>query len=71
MTSGVHKTEQTAFRIPESRLAWLRAQAGREQRTMTAIVNDALAAYESAAYAAASTAALFASRDASLAVTRE
>jgi hypothetical protein len=45
MPAGTHKTTQTAFRIPEGLLAWLRNQAEAEQRTMTAIVTDALTAY--------------------------
>jgi len=44
MPHGVHSTRQTAFRLPEGLLAWLRAQAGREGdgRTMTDIVQRAL-----------------------------
>ena len=48
MTSGVHKTTQTAFRLPKGLLAWLRAQAEAEDRPMTAIVTDALKAYRAA-----------------------
>lgn len=42
---GVHNLTQTAFRIPEGLLAWLRAQAEHEERPMSAIVLDALQAY--------------------------
>ena len=42
---GVHKTTQTAFRLPEGLLAWLREQATAEDRTMATIVIDALEAY--------------------------
>ena len=42
---GVHVREQTAFRLPPDVLARLRGQAEREQRTMTDIVADAIAAY--------------------------
>ena len=45
MTSGTHRTAQTAFRIPEGLLAWLRARAAAEQRTLTALVIEALQAY--------------------------
>ena len=48
MPHNVHNLTQTAFRIPERRLAWLHAQAERENRTMTAILLDALTAYEQA-----------------------
>lgn len=43
---GVHGTAQTAFRLPEGLLAWLKEQAGREGGgvTMTAIVERALEA---------------------------
>src|ERR1035441_3091259 len=46
MTSrhGVHAARQTAFRLPEGLLAWLKEQAGREgdKVTMTAIAERAL-----------------------------
>jgi hypothetical protein len=42
MPHGVHTTRQTAFRLPEGLLAWLRDQAGREGVTMTDIVQRAL-----------------------------
>jgi hypothetical protein len=45
MPHGIHTTRQTAFRLPEGLLAWLREQAEREDRTMTEIVIDALGAY--------------------------
>jgi predicted DNA-binding protein len=45
MPHGVHKKDQTAFRLPESLLAWLRDYAKRQSRTMTDIVNEALADY--------------------------
>jgi hypothetical protein len=45
MPHGIHATRQTAFRLPESLLAWLREQAEREDRAMTEIVTDALTAY--------------------------
>lgn len=45
MPHGVHNTRQTAFRLPEGLLAWLREQAEREGRTMTDIVEDALEEY--------------------------
>jgi hypothetical protein len=46
MTSDRHKAIQTAFRLPDGRLAWLRQQAQREHRTMTDIVAEALDDYE-------------------------
>jgi len=41
---GVHAKPQTAFRLPEGLLVWLKEQAGREggDVTMTAIVERAL-----------------------------
>jgi predicted DNA-binding protein len=45
MTHGEHNERQTAFRLPEDLLAWLRDQAKREDRTMTAIVRRALEEY--------------------------
>ena len=42
---GVHAREQTAFRLPPALLARLRTQAETEERTMTAIVIDAIDAY--------------------------
>lgn len=41
---GAHNTEQTAFRLPEDLLTWLRGQAKREGegQTMTGIVVRAL-----------------------------
>lgn len=47
MPHGEHNLAQTAFRLPPDLLAWLREQAGREgpDRTMTAIVIDALRQY--------------------------
>ena len=46
MTGDGHKLTQTAFRLPEGLLAWLREQAEREHRTRTAVVRDALEAYK-------------------------
>ena len=45
MTSrhGVHVTVQTAFRIPEGLLASLKDAAGRDERTVTDCVNEAIA----------------------------
>jgi hypothetical protein len=40
-----HKLPQTAFRLPEGLLAWLREQAATEERTQTAIVRAALEEY--------------------------
>jgi|SRR5215471_8496156 len=40
-----HLTEQTAFRFPVDLMTWLREQAHREGRSMTAIVIDALEGY--------------------------
>ena len=45
MAHGEHKGVQTAFRLPEALLAWLREQARAEGRTMTAVVQQALEAY--------------------------
>ena len=45
MPHGIHSTAQTAFRLPEGLLAWLREQATAEDRAMTAVVIDALEAY--------------------------
>jgi hypothetical protein len=45
MPHGVHNSRQTAFRLPEGLLAWLREHAEREGRTMTEIVTEALEAY--------------------------
>lgn len=42
MPHGVHKLTQTAFRLPEDLLAWLKEKAEREGRTMTEIVVNAL-----------------------------
>lgn len=44
MPRGVHSKPQTAFRLPEGLLAWLKRQAEREggDVTMTAIVERAL-----------------------------
>ena len=42
---GVHTRSQTAFRLPRALLAWLKAQAEREGRTMTDIVENALNDY--------------------------
>lgn len=44
MPHGIHATRQTAFRLPEGLLAWLRQQAEDEGggRTMTDIVQRAL-----------------------------
>ena len=41
--SGVHKTDQTAFRLAPGLLPRLKAAAARLGETMTAIVNRALA----------------------------
>ena len=48
MPHGEHLLRQTGFRLPEGLLAWLREQAEREGRTMTAVVIDALRMYQSA-----------------------
>ena len=45
MPHGEHNDVQTAFRLPEGLLTWLREQAKAEDRTMTAIVRRALEAY--------------------------
>lgn len=45
MPHGIHKLKQTAFRLPEELLAWLKRQSEREQRARTAIVADALSDY--------------------------
>jgi predicted DNA-binding protein len=45
MPHGEHREVQTAFRLPEGLLAWLREQAKAEDRTMTAIVRRALEEY--------------------------
>jgi len=39
---GIHSKSQTAFRLPEGLLARLKAQAEREDVTMTSIVQRAL-----------------------------
>jgi hypothetical protein len=45
MARGVHKTAQTAFRLPDDVLSWLRGQAAKEDpATMTDIVVRALEA---------------------------
>lgn len=44
MSRGVHKLTQTAFRIPEGLLSWLREQAEREGATMAGIMVRALEA---------------------------
>lgn len=43
--SDKHLRPQTAFRLPEAVLVWLREQAEREGRSMTAITIEALEAY--------------------------
>lgn len=45
MSPGKHSRGQTAFRLPEAVLVWLRGQAQQEGRPMTHIVIEALEAY--------------------------
>jgi predicted DNA-binding protein len=42
MPHGIHKLTQTAFRLPEDLLAWLKQKSEREGRPMTEIVIGAL-----------------------------
>lgn len=44
-TSGRHHLRQTAFRLPAEQLAWLAAEAARNDTTMTALVIAAIDDY--------------------------